>query len=465
LQDGRARLRLDAPIDIEVAGASTEPVRGVSADGRAVAVSVIPDDRGDADIDAAILVDRSGSMEDAASGGGRAVHGQSKHDAVLAGLAEAASTLRRRDRIELWQFDNAAERLSGAETPLAEAIGRLDKPRGGTEIGAALQAVVAGTEAGDILLITDGLSHALGVQSLANSGRRSTVVLVGEDSLEANVGHLAALTGGQMILAGGAEDAGAAVRRAVASLRRSKPSAERGRWPLKSAAIQTGGAIVEARWSAAGGSAVELGFESAVGALAAAMAIPRLEREEATRIAAKHGLVCHLTSLVLVDEAGATQQTLPAQRKVPLMRARVADMAMPVPVAAARSGPEVRRDAMMLDMSQDGRVQFLPELAVRPSRSLRLMAKRIDWTSDPEALRRGDVSKLPPEVRAAIRAASTVSEVLVLAGAGGNPVAIIIALMAKSLGWSNRGARRIAKAVLAGMDHRAVARAMSALEL
>ena len=50
------------------------------------------------------------------------------------------------------------------------------------------------------------------------------------------------MTGGQIILAMGAEDAGAAVRRAVASLRRSKPLAEMGRWPLKSAAIQTGGA-------------------------------------------------------------------------------------------------------------------------------------------------------------------------------------------------------------------------------
>jgi hypothetical protein len=34
------------------------------------------------------------------------------------------------------------------------------------------------------------------VQALAQRGRHISVVLSGEDSLEANVGHLAALTGG-----------------------------------------------------------------------------------------------------------------------------------------------------------------------------------------------------------------------------------------------------------------------------
>jgi hypothetical protein len=41
--------------------------------------------------------------------------------------------------------------------------------------------------------LADGKSHALDVQMLARTGRRFTVVLVGEDSLEANIRHLAAL--------------------------------------------------------------------------------------------------------------------------------------------------------------------------------------------------------------------------------------------------------------------------------
>lgn len=54
-----------------------------------------------------------------------------------------------------------------------------------------------------MLLVTDGKSHALDVQSLAQTGRRFCVVLVGEDSLEANVGHLAVLTGGQIFVTSG----------------------------------------------------------------------------------------------------------------------------------------------------------------------------------------------------------------------------------------------------------------------
>ena len=75
----------------------------------------------------------------------------------------------------------------------------LSGPAGGTEIGTALAGVTALSQAQDVLLVTDGKSHALDVQALARTGRRFSVVLVGEDSLEANVGHLAALTGGQIL--------------------------------------------------------------------------------------------------------------------------------------------------------------------------------------------------------------------------------------------------------------------------
>jgi hypothetical protein len=42
-------------------------------------------------------------------------------------------------------------------------------------------------------------------RTLARRGRRISVVLVGEDSLEANVGHLAALTGGDIFVSAGAD--------------------------------------------------------------------------------------------------------------------------------------------------------------------------------------------------------------------------------------------------------------------
>ena len=68
---------------------------------------------------------------------------------------------------------------SGKST-LMHILAGLDPPTGGTEIGGALGCVVAGSNAPDILLLTDGKSHALNVQSLARSGRRFSVVLIGD---------------------------------------------------------------------------------------------------------------------------------------------------------------------------------------------------------------------------------------------------------------------------------------------
>ena len=84
-------------------------------------------------------------------------------------------------------------------------VDSLSGPAGGTEIGKAIEATIAQTPARDIVIITDGKSHALDVQALAQKGRRISVILVGEDSLEANIGHLAALTGGDIFVSGGAD--------------------------------------------------------------------------------------------------------------------------------------------------------------------------------------------------------------------------------------------------------------------
>ena len=97
-------------------------------------------------------------------------------------------------------------------------VARLGDPRGGTEIGGAIVGALQETACRDLLLITDGKSHALDVQALVRMGRRISVLLVGEDSLEANVGHLAALTGGDLFVAMEA-DFGSALAAALASLR------------------------------------------------------------------------------------------------------------------------------------------------------------------------------------------------------------------------------------------------------
>src|SRR5262249_62052287 len=108
--------------------------------------------------------------------------------------------------MDLWPFNTPSHHVGSldGETAAGSAPSRLfSPPDGGTEIGMALETLIAKSNARDILLLTDGKSHALDVQSLARSGRRFAVVLIGEDSLEANVGYLAALTGGEIFIASG----------------------------------------------------------------------------------------------------------------------------------------------------------------------------------------------------------------------------------------------------------------------
>jgi hypothetical protein len=438
---GKLRLRLDRPIDILVEDGSGA-VRGVTADGSPVTVRVTPSHDGDSSLDVAILVDRSGSMGDTTSR-----DRMTKHEAVVLGLRNSARLLRQRDRVELWEFDSMVERVAGADTDPLEAIDRLGEPRGGTEIGVALATVLQKSPANDIILITDGLCHALDVQSIATSGRRFTVVLVGADSLEANVGRLAALTGGEILIATGAGDAGDAVRTSIASIRRPKPNFTTASWPLAHAATHIAGSLVEAIW----GETVEVPesdaeFASAVGAFAASLALPQLTEGEATGVAIAHGIVSHLTSLVLIDEAGTVQDGVPAQRKVPLM------------------------DAGSLFSSCEGlrlheAVAFQRAPAQRMITTLSGAGDRIHWNVDPEALRRGDISSLPPDLIALIIKAAELPAICAIAGVTRNAIAIVVGLIAASIASTNRSAERIARAILRGIDDAAVAEARTALGL
>src|SRR5262249_40963286 len=62
LENGRAQVPLDAPIDLEVAGWTPRDLHGRCADGRAVALRIEPAGGGERALDVAVLVDRSGSM-------------------------------------------------------------------------------------------------------------------------------------------------------------------------------------------------------------------------------------------------------------------------------------------------------------------------------------------------------------------------------------------------------------------
>src|SRR3984957_17879556 len=200
LDNGRAGGPLNVPLDLDVTGWEPREGVGLTADGRVVALRIEPLSGGEAALDVAMLVDRSGSMSERCS----SLDGLSKHEAVLAALERLVFDLRRDDAVDLWEFAAKLKHIgSTAKFSLHELVGGLDGPDGGTEIGNAITGVLAATGARDILLVTDGKSHALDVQALARSGRRFSLVLVGADSLEAHVGHLAALTGGEVFVSAG----------------------------------------------------------------------------------------------------------------------------------------------------------------------------------------------------------------------------------------------------------------------
>ena len=140
------------------------------------------------------------------------------------------------------------------------------------------------------------------VQALARTGRRFSVVLVGEDSLEANVGHLAALTGGEIFVSAGA-DLAEVLNAALLSLRTKHHAISPITGKPQHISVRRAGMTLTAKWQEAEDLMEETVERRAVAALAASLALPALDTESAARFAETEGLVTHLTSLVLVDEA------------------------------------------------------------------------------------------------------------------------------------------------------------------
>ncbi|MGQ0672063.1 MAG: VIT domain-containing protein [Hyphomicrobium sp.] len=516
LNGGKARVWLDAPVNIEVQGWRPRDLEGRSADGRLVTLGIAPAATETAHLDCAILVDHSGSMAEPCTG----AQCLSKHAAVMLGLSEAADDLGESDRLNLWEFDMSARDLGTAHASTWRSLIRnLAGPEGGTEIGRSLATLLAERPVKDVLLITDGKSHALDVQSLAGRGVRFTVVLIGEDSLEANVGHLAAVTGGEIFVPEGA-DVSAAVRAALRSLRSpSLPNAsEAGRAVAR---VRRAGMAVTAEWSA-GEPLAEVAAGRPVAAFAASLRFASLPEADASKLAEAEGLVTHLTSLVLVVEEGASQNVLPVTRKVALPTPAAASMPM-LALGGGRSFGVASRAAYCHRLmpsavlrSDSGRVRlesFLDDApsapapkpvanAPSPSRPsiLRLeeqsnaLADRIvrtrrghtgvpgyddlpdpiadlssfpaliDWKSEASRLGQGNMLGLDPTIADAIDDASRHRLVRRAAKRVGiSPRLFVIGLLARAVAAHDRFADRVARAILGRVKPAEIAQVVARL--
>ncbi len=202
-----------------------------------------------------------------------------------------------------------------------------------------------------------------------------------------------------------------------------------------------GNTIVSASWGSAHAGAIDQRLGRAVAAVAASIALPVLDAEAAATLAEAEGLVTHLTSLIMVDEAGEVQEGVPATRKV----------ALPSPTTVV-SALALYDDASILLNPLS--VQAAPSASVGFAEDddlldLAAVANQIDWDAAPNDLIAGDLGRLPPRLADWILAASRRPDVMALAvRLKLDPLLLIVALLARSAADAHRSAGRIAAAIL-----------------
>ena len=461
----RASIPSDAPIDILVKGWKEQALLGRSRDGRQVSMTFKPAPVGSDSLNAVVLVDHSGSMYSQCDGSGG--ESLSAHEAVVQALRQSREWLRNGDKLALWEFDDECDPVGSGNlvTPrtFAQLVGKLNGPSGGTEIGGALDAVQK-VDSRDILLITDGMSYALDIQEQAQRNRRVFVVLVGEGSLDANVGHLAALTGGDLQFSFGS-DAARALKACIQGMRtvhrtdhayEVSPDGQ----PLSLVAGR-GNAVVEVSWTDAEEGATGDEFSSAVAAYAASLAMARsVDDESATNIALTEGLVTHYTSLVLVDTEGEVQEDLPVTRKVKLPTARThADYGASVMHSPMVPGVMYAAAPEMQSFAPPSARRFSPPVSnrVHPGgHHLGDISELIDWDTQAPELAQGLLPSVHPLVHLTMGQLLYDSRIRDFAGAYDlDPQHLAIALLAQLVAKESRQARRVVRRLIGSADRSA----------
>lgn len=461
-------------IDLSFPGAPFGVSAGHAADGRAVSVDLRPAPLALGALDIGVLFDRSNST------GSTIAKGQTVWAAMQSGLATALANISSQDRVALFGFSNSCRYIGAGQGPeVAAFVQRLGQPYGGTELGAAIDEMIA-TGVKDILVITDGRTWRAEAHRAAGAGARITAVLVGQDSFDATIGHLAAMTGGQCFPVGGSDTA-TAISNALASMRvpRGKLNGITVNDLPQSLDTIRAGCAIRAVWS------VDLsdGVPDAIGRYAASLALPLLAESIAADLAREHGLCTHLTSLVLVDEEGAAVVGIAETRQTPLLARRtvlprlassasadhghLSACIQHVPRATSSEGisdPGGELAAFLRRSVSDPaghassqkyltEFEFDPEMrnveATRLNKrwSITEIAAAIDWDAELNRLLVGDLSGLAPNSRAWIENFERRLRVRLVALASRTSArAVAIGLIARKA--NNRGAERLSRKLL-----------------
>jgi hypothetical protein len=502
-KQGAVIIPMNRPIDLYVSKWRARKLFGLDGKAKRMTVTLCPEDHGEEKIDLAILVDRSGSMGATCSPDTN----MTMCEATDMGLMQLCEVMKDSDAVSLWAFDTQPTHIGIArieESGVSVAaqfeslITQLPPPRGGTATGLALRQVINTSKANDILVLTDGMSYSMDIDRLAASGRRISALLIGEDSLEAKLGHLVAETGGNLFIASDT-DIGEKLVSVVGSIRKLKQERLIAPMPLTRATIMRNNVKIAATWTRKklAQSEDQLLPIKAVGAAGAALMLPLLEPKKATSLALRHNLLTRRTSLLLVDEAGETQEGLPAFRKVslakpaegrrffsiapPSVKTSSGDFNFSDPAVSISGGqnfhsmdygensslssrrPSVKfwgkinlskRLQKMLNIADPENLEAL-QCLLREKLGPSAAGLKIDWGSNATNLIEGRVSGLPEPFRQKLddlfndKAVIALSKVLTK-----EPQDVVIGLIALYQSNDNRHAQRIAKFMLG--DWRAV---------
>jgi hypothetical protein len=285
-------------------------VTGFDAWGRKVSINLKQSRGSDKNLDVAILLDRSGSTNEAVGQAGKTIR-----VAIEEAVRSAIRHLSDNDNLSIWEFDDEARLVkAGFIREIKNGYLRFSEISGGTQIGNSIASVIKNRPSA-VIVLTDGQSYANEVQEASKFGYPISAVLVGPGSLDAMIGHLSAQTGGQVYAAAGDEVLPPLVR-ALGNLRNGvvKLSGSVDSQKPQSLATIRGCTEIKITWS----DQIQNGICDAVGRYAMALSMPLFNDNEASELAELHGLVTHLTSLIIIDHEGSKSNSIPQSIKIAL---------------------------------------------------------------------------------------------------------------------------------------------------